>query len=131
MSRMILVVDDEPDVEALFLQLLRREIRAGQIVFRFAQSGEAALRVIEDVGADLDMLIFSDVNMPQMTGLELLSILHARYPTLRIYIVTAYGTEDMAQEVQRLGGQGLIPKPVDFPGLRQLLLGPGLPSGPG
>ncbi|GMU42202.1 MAG: response regulator [Xanthomonadales bacterium] len=122
MSRTILVVDDEPDVEALFAQMLRREIRAGQIEFRYADSGESALRMIEEVGHNLDLLIFSDVNMPQMTGLELLSILHQKYPELRIYIVTAYGTEDMADEVTRLGGQGLISKPVAFPELKELVL---------
>lgn len=125
MNRTILVVDDEPDVEPLFRQHLRREIREGRVSFRFAESGDAALRVLSECGPGLDMLILSDVNMPQMSGLELLAILRERYPDLRIFIVTAYGTDEMAEQVATLGGQGLIPKPVDFPTLKELLLASG------
>ncbi|MCC6215355.1 MAG: response regulator [Polyangiaceae bacterium] len=122
MTRTILVVDDEPDVESLFRQHLRREIRDGTVSFRFAESGDEALRILDECGPGLDMVIFSDVNMPKMSGLELLAILRKRYPQLRIFIVTAYGTEEMAEEVKGLGGQGLIPKPVDFLSLKDLLL---------
>lgn len=125
MSRMILVVDDESDVASLFRQHLRREIRDGRVAFRFAASGDEALRILEECGPGLDMVIFSDVNMPKMTGLELLAILRQRYPQLRIFIVSAYGTDEMANHVKSLGGQGLISKPVDFPILKDLLLAGG------
>jgi CheY-like chemotaxis protein len=72
MSLLILVVDDEPDVEALFRQQFRRDVRDGHFTMDFAQSGDGALNLISDAAGASLILILSDINMPGMTGLELL-----------------------------------------------------------
>jgi CheY-like chemotaxis protein len=94
LSLVILVVDDEPDVEVLFRQQFRREIRAGRFAMEFAQSAPMALQRITNAGDESLILILSDVNMPGMSGLELLPMVKAIRPDVPIIMITAYGDPD-------------------------------------
>jgi len=89
MNLLILVVDDEPDVEMLFRQHFRRDLREGRFTMEFAQSGETALRRIADAAGVSLILIFSDINMPGMTGLELLPKAEAARPDVPVIMITA------------------------------------------
>jgi CheY-like chemotaxis protein len=91
MNLLILVVDDEPDVETLFRQQFRRDLRAGRFSMEFAQSGVAALECIENTAAVSLILILSDINMPGMTGLELLPKAKTARPDVPVIMITAYG----------------------------------------
>src|SRR5918993_3965273 len=118
MSLLILVVDDEPDVETLFRQHFRRELRAGRFVMLFADSGDAALRRISDAeGASL-ILILSDINMPGMSGLELLPRAKAARPDVPVIMITAYGDADTKRKALEGGAEALLTKPIDFAALR-------------
>ena len=94
MSLLILVVDDEPDVEALFRQQFRRDLRAGRFTMDFAQSADGALKLISDASGASLIRILSDINMPGMTGLELLPKAKAARPDVPIIMITAYGDPD-------------------------------------
>ena len=117
----ILVVDDEPDVRVLFEQRFRREIRAGALVFSFAYSGEEALTFLHARGSEV-VLILSDINMPVMSGLELLRHIREEHPHQppQVMMITAYG--DDATHQQALGADDFLTKPVDFAALRARLL---------
>jgi CheY-like chemotaxis protein len=91
MNLLILVVDDEPDVEMLFRQHFRRDLREGRFTMEFAQSGESALQRIADAARVSLILILSDINMPGMTGLELLPKAKAARPDVPVIMITAYG----------------------------------------
>ena len=91
MSLLILVVDDESDVEVLFRQQFRRDLRAGRFSMEFAQSAPVALQRITDAGDRSLILILSDINMPGMSGLELLPKARAMRPDVPIIMITAYG----------------------------------------
>src|SRR5258708_975224 len=91
MSLLILVVDDEPDVEALFRQQFRRDIRDGRFTMDFARSADSALELISDAAGASLILILSDINMPGMSGLELLPKAKAARPDVPVIIITAYG----------------------------------------
>ena len=118
MSLLILVVDDEPDVEFLFRQQFRRDLRNGRFIMEFAQSGEIALRRIagaEDVSL---ILILSDINMPGMTGLELLPKAKAARPDVPVIMITAYGDAETKRKALENGAEALLTKPIDFAALR-------------
>ena len=118
MSLLILVVDDEPDVEVLFRQQFRRDLRTGRFVMEFAQSAPAALqRIGEAEGVSL-ILILSDINMPGMTGLELLPKAKALRPNVPVITITAYGDEDTKRTALERGAETLLTKPIDFTALR-------------
>ena len=118
MSLLILVVDDEPDVEALFRQQFRRDIRDGRFTMDFAQSGDGALKLIGDAtGASL-ILILSDINMPGMTGLELLPKAKAARPDVPVIMITAYGDDNTKKKALDGGAEALLTKPIDFVALR-------------
>ena len=119
MSVRVLMVDDEPDAEELFRQNFRREIRKGVYEFLFARSGAHALAVLEKEGAPGILVVLSDINMPGMTGLELLESIKARWPELPVIMITAYA--DRGEEARRRGAEGLFAKPVDFGGLKSTL----------
>ena len=119
MSLLILVVDDEPDVEALFRQQFRRDIRDGRFTMDFAQSGNSAPNLISDAAGASLILILSDINMPGMTGLELLPKAKAARPDVPVIMITAYGDETTVKRASELGAAGLLPKPIDFGFLRQ------------
>lgn len=117
----ILVVDDEPDIRFLFEQKFRREIRSGTVAFEFAFSANAALaRLAVEDGPPPD-LVLSDINMPEMSGLELLQIIKQRYPHLRVVMVTAYSDEKNVAEALAAGSDQYLTKPINFAELRDLL----------
>ena len=118
MSTFILVVDDEPDVETLFSQQFRRDIRAQRFTMEFASSAASALtRIAETVGQSL-ILILSDINMPGMSGLEMLPKAKAIRPDVPIIMITAYGDTETKRKAIEGGATGLLTKPIDFTLLR-------------
>jgi len=118
LSLLILVVDDEPDVEVLFRQQFRRELRAGRFAMEFAQSAPMALQRITNAGDESLILILSDINMPGMSGLELLPKVKAIRPDVPIIVITAYGDPDTKRRALENGAEALLTKPVDFGTLR-------------
>ena len=118
MSLLILVVDDEPDVEALFRQHFRRDLRAGRFTMEFAYSASAALDRIENAAEASLILILSDVNMPEMSGLELLPKAKALRPDVPVIMITAYGDAETKRKALENGAEALLTKPIDFATLR-------------
>jgi CheY-like chemotaxis protein len=118
LSLLILVVDDEPDVEVLFRQQFRRELRAGRFAMEFAQSAPMALQRITNAGDESLILILSDINMPGMSGLELLPKVKAIRPDVPIIMITAYGDPDTKRTALENGAEALLTKPIDFGTLR-------------
>ena len=120
MSVYILVVDDEPDVEALFRQQFRRDLRAGRFHMEFAPSAPAALERAVEVREDPSLiLILSDINMPGMSGLEMLPEVRAKRPDVPVIMITAYGDAETRKKAIERGAEGLLTKPIDFTALRQ------------
>jgi CheY-like chemotaxis protein len=117
----VLVVDDEPDVETLFRQQFRRELRGGRFTMEFAQSAAAALQRITDAGTASLILILSDINMPGMSGLELLPKARAARPDVPIIMITAYGDADTKRKALEGGAEALLTKPIDFVELRNAI----------
>jgi CheY-like chemotaxis protein len=115
---LILVVDDEPDVEVLFRQQFRRELRACRFTMEFAQSGDTALQRIADAADVSLILILSDINMPGMTGLELLPKAKAARPDVPVIMITAYGDAETKRKALENGAEALLTKPIDFTVLR-------------
>jgi len=115
MSLLILVVDDEPDVEMLFRQQFRRD---GRFTMDFAQSAGSALQLISDAAGASLILILSDINMPGMSGLELLPKAKAARPDVPIIMITAYGDTDARRKALEGGAEALLTKPIDFVALR-------------
>ena len=121
MSVSILVVDDEPDVAELFRQRFRREMRQGIYVMHFASSGAEALDWLSgDIEPTL-VAVLSDINMPEMDGLELLAEIKQRYPDLPVMMVTAYGDDERRRRATQYGAAEFITKPVDFDDLKAQL----------
>jgi CheY-like chemotaxis protein len=116
-NMLILVVDDEPDVEVLFRQQFRRDLRAGRFTMEFAQSAPMALERIADAAESL-ILILSDINMPGMSGLELLPKAKAIRPDVPIIMITAYGDAETKRKALESGAEALLTKPIDFGTLR-------------
>ncbi|MDD9986302.1 MAG: SpoIIE family protein phosphatase [Spirochaetaceae bacterium] len=112
----ILVVDDEPDVEPLIRQRMRRDVRAGKYEFVFASDGVEALELLEQ-HADIDMVL-SDINMPKMDGLTLLAQIAKVDPNLRCVIVSAYGDMENIRTAMNRGAFDFVTKPLDFADLR-------------
>jgi CheY-like chemotaxis protein len=117
-SLLILVVDDEPDVEMLFRQQFRRDLRAGRFSMAFAQSAPAALETISSAADTSLILILSDINMPGMSGLELLPKAKAARPDVPIIMITAYGDAETKRKALEAGAESLLTKPIDFGLLR-------------
>ena len=118
MSFKILVVDDEKDVELLFRQQFRREIRSGQLELLFAFSGEDALDVLGREGRTDVVLVLSDINMPGMTGLELLRRIKAEPPPLPVCMMTAYGNDSFRDQADEFECDGYLTKPINFKALK-------------
>lgn len=121
----ILVVDDEKDVELLFRQHFRKELRAREIQLSFAFSAEDALDQMHGPGGTEIVLILSDINMPGMNGLDLLKILKERFPGLKVYIITAYDDQEKYETAMRYKADGFMTKPIDFASLRKSVLAAG------
>jgi DNA-binding NtrC family response regulator len=115
----VLVVDDEPDVEALFRQQFRHEVREGLYLLDFALSGEAALNKLESCVGEEVILLVSDINMPGMSGLDLLPKVKARRPHLPVFMISAYGDARRVAMALERGASKFITKPVDFPQLKR------------
>jgi CheY-like chemotaxis protein len=115
---LVLVVDDEPDVEVLFRQHFRRDLRADRFTMEFAQSAPTALQRITDAGDRSLILILSDINMPGMSGLELLPKAKALRPDVPIIMITAYGDAETKRKALENGAEALFTKPIDFATLR-------------
>jgi two-component system, chemotaxis family, chemotaxis protein CheY len=118
----ILVVDDEKDVQTLFEQRFRKEIREGEMNFIFAFSGEEALSYLHAHEHEV-VLILSDINMPGMSGLELLEKIKGKYvaPPPVVMMITAYGDDENYNTAKRLGADDFLTKPVDFGVLKEKL----------
>ena len=118
MNLLILAIDDEPDVELLFRQQFRRDMRAGRFTMEFAQSAPAALQCLSEARTASLILILSDINMPGMSGLELLPKAKAMRPDVPIIMITAYGDAETKQKALEGGAETLLTKPIDFGALR-------------
>lgn len=111
----ILVVDDEQDIKTLFEQRFRKEIRSGEYIFAFANSGEEALTYLNKHEHEI-VLILSDINMPGMSGLELLKKIKHLYevPPPVVMMITAYGDEENYNRSVEYGADDFLTKPLDF-----------------
>ena len=118
MSALILVVDDEPDVADLFRQQFRKELRASQFQMDFAQSAPEALARVDAAESAGLILILSDINMPGMSGLEMLPKVRAERPDVPVIMITAYGDAETRRKAIEKGAIGLLTKPIDFALLR-------------
>lgn len=118
----ILVVDDEADVQPLFLQRFRKEIKNHEFDFSFALSGEEALKYLHDAHSEV-VLILSDINMPGMSGLDLLSHIRHEYetPPPVVMMITAYGDEENHRQAIENGANDFLTKPLDFNLLKEKL----------
>ena len=118
----ILVVDDEADVQPLFLQRFRKEIKDGEFDFSFALSGEDALNYLNHAHSEV-VLILSDINMPGMTGIELLSRIRHEYetPPPVVMMITAYGDDENRRQAMQNGANDFLTKPLDFNLLKEKL----------
>lgn len=118
----VLMVDDEPDAELLFRQNFRREIRKNTYEFLFARSGDRALEILGSKEFPDELVLLSDINMPGMTGLELLDAVKQCSPQLPVIMITAYGDADTERDAIRRGAAKLVSKPVDFEYLKAELV---------
>ena len=119
MNLLILVVDDEPDVEMLFRQHFRKELRAGEFSMEFAQSADEALKAISTATDARLILILSDINMPGMSGLDLLPKARMARPDVPVIMITAYGDVETRRRALEGGAEGFLSKPIDFAALRE------------
>jgi CheY-like chemotaxis protein len=118
-SILVLIVDDEPDVEALFRQQFRRDLRSQRFIMDFASSAPDALARVGDTREHSLILILSDINMPGMTGLEMLPKVKEMRPEVPVIMITAYGDADTKRKALERGASGLLTKPIDFAQLRE------------
>jgi len=118
-SILVLVVDDEPDVEELFRQQFRRDLRAQRFTMDFASSAADALARVASILDQPLILILSDINMPGMTGLEMLPKVKELRPDVPVIMITAYGDPDTKRKAIEGGAEGLLTKPIDFTLLRE------------
>ncbi len=117
----ILIVDDETDVEMLFRQKFRKEIKKGELELVFAFSGEEALDVLGQTEPPSVMYVFSDINMPGMTGLELLYQVKQKYPQIHVSMISAYGDAENHQRAIESGAEQFFTKPIDFEQLKKAI----------
>lgn len=115
----VLVVDDELDMEMLFQQRFRRELKDGKFTLQFAHSGEDALKFLESQQATELVLILSDINMPGMTGIELLKRIREKQGQQKVFLVTAYGDDNSRQQALAAGADDYVNKPIDFDDLKK------------
>ena len=118
MNLLILVVDDEPDVEPLFRQQFRRDLRSSRFTMEFVLDAQSALKLIAEARAATLILILSDINMPGMNGLEFLPIARSVRPDVPVIMITAYGDAETKKRALENGAEALLTKPIDFAALR-------------
>ena len=121
MAVTILVVDDEPDVIDLFKRQFRRELRRGDVVLHFADSGEDALTKLKSGLEPEIMVILSDINMPGISGIDLLKTSKQLWPRLPVAMITAYGDDDSRRNALEAGATDFLTKPLDFAELKAKL----------
>jgi CheY-like chemotaxis protein len=114
-----MVVDDERDVESLFRQRFRKEVHNGEIDITFVFSADEALTFLSGLQPFDIVLVLSDINMPGMTGLDLLKIIKEKYPQLVVFMVSAYGDEQNYNTAKSYGADDFVNKPVDFTLLKE------------
>lgn len=114
----IMIVDDEQDFEILFAQTFRKEIRKKELEVEFAFSGEEALQKLEGAGATEVVYVFSDINMPGMSGLQLLEAIKTRYPKIEVSMISAYGDRENYHQAIQSGAKSFFTKPVNFDSLK-------------
>lgn len=117
-----LVVDDERDVEMLFRQKFRKEIRNGLVELEFAFSGKDALDRLHSTQPPDVLYIFSDINMPGMSGLELLEIIKSQFPHIKVSMISAYGDNENYERAIEFGAKEFFTKPIDFESLKEEVL---------
>ena len=115
----ILGVDDEKDVELLFKQKFRREVKSKKLELVFAFSGQEALDFLGTNDPPKVVYIFSDINMPGMTGLELLDIVKEKYPNIKVSMISAYGDQQNYEKAIESGAKEFFTKPIDFVSLKK------------
>ena len=115
----IMVVDDEEDIQSLFEQKFRREIRNGDIEIQFALSARAALKALQSQESNDIFLILSDINMPGMSGLELLKIVKESFASLKVFMITAYEDDENYRLAMKYGADDYLNKPIDFKQLKE------------
>lgn len=113
-----LVVDDEKDVEMLFRQKFRKEIRKGELELVFAFSGQEALSILNSSNPPDVVYVFSDINMPGMTGIELLETIKSEHPEINVSMISAYGDDQNYNKAIESGAKEFFTKPIDFESLR-------------
>jgi two-component system response regulator (stage 0 sporulation protein F) len=117
----ILIVDDEPDVEFLFKSKFRKQLKEEKIELFFAFSGEDALDKLLNMQHPNVALILSDINMPGISGFELLEKIKAKFPQIRVMMITAYSDPENKAKAIELGADDLLSKPLDFTLLEEKL----------
>lgn len=115
----ILIVDDEKDVETLFRQKFRKEVKNNSLELVFAFSGQEALDLLEKSDSPEVIYIFSDINMPGMTGLELLEKVKKRFPQIKVSMISAYGDAENYNKAISSGAKEFFTKPIDFDSLKK------------
>jgi YesN/AraC family two-component response regulator len=115
----ILIVDDERDVELLFRQKFRKEVRSGVLELAFAFSGDEALKLLDSEHPPEVVYVFSDINMPGMTGLELLDKIKRQFPSINVSMISAYGDTENFKKAMDSGAKEFFTKPIDFDSLRK------------
>lgn len=115
----ILVVDDEKDMEALFRQKFRRDIKNRHLQLYFAFSGKEAMKMLREKDPPEVMYVLSDINMPGMTGIELLKEIKALYPGMMVSMISAYGDHENYNKAINSGAKQFFTKPIDFDSLRE------------
>ncbi len=110
----LIVVDDEKDIQFLFQQEFRKEIKSGETQILYAFDGKAALKLLESLENRYNYVILSDINMPEMTGIELLREIRLRYPSLKVIMITAYADEYNYDLARQNGAEDYFTKPLEF-----------------
>jgi DNA-binding NtrC family response regulator len=117
----LIVVDDEKDIQLLFEQKFRKEIKSGKVQIHYSFDGKSALEFLDSLENHSGYLILSDINMPEMTGIELLREIKNRYPSLRVIMITAYGDENNYNLAKKFGAEDYFTKPLEFELLKDKL----------
>lgn len=115
----IVIIDDEQSIQRLFEQRFRKERKSGQVEFEFALSADDALKYLENASIEEVSLVLSDINMPGMSGLDLLKIIREKYPNLQVYMITAYGDEEKKRKAEEYGATAYFTKPLNFNNLKE------------